>query len=392
MSDLENPAENENNEEVVEEPNQIGKVLEENKEQFWNHEENIIEEQKETQSKPIQEKDSENDELKEYQAILQGLKEEIASLNKKIDQKSKESNSEHTEEEIFKLQSMCKYSKQEIKELTQKLEEIQKTSEKTAENVEKLKNSSFDDNSSNEILENLTGKLAELEEEYAELTKSSNEINFPDLDKILAPDASLKLINEFYVNVQKRLGFLDLENGNLAATLKKYSSEALKLREKCEKAAHRYKSNDELKNKLRDLEESFAKYVLLEEKLALELKQAEEEYRLHSGSLENKLDLPAAQKMLEEIEILAKKDQEDVEKLEFQLQEKRNMLRAARAYGLQRSKTSNKLRSDMELLGLVLVEKDQNISKLKREINELKMKHAQAEAEIKEINDKKNHS
>ena len=34
MSDLENPAENENNEEVVEEPNQIGKVLEENKEQF----------------------------------------------------------------------------------------------------------------------------------------------------------------------------------------------------------------------------------------------------------------------------------------------------------------------------------------------------------------------
>ena len=68
------------------------------------------------------------------------------------------------------------------------------------------------------------------------------------------------------------------------------------------------------------------------------------------------------------------------------------MLRAARAYGLQRSKTSNKLRSDMELLGLVLVEKDQNISKLKREINELKMKHAQAEAEIKEINDKKNHS
>jgi ATPase involved in DNA repair len=287
---------------------------------------------------------------------------------------------------------MCKYSKQEIKELTQKLEEIQKTSEKTAENVEKLKNSSFDDNSSNEILENLTGKLAELEEEYAELTKSSNEINFPDLDKILAPDASLKLINEFYVNVQKRLGFLDLENGNLAATLKKYSSEALKLREKCEKAAHRYKSNDELKNKLRDLEESFAKYVLLEEKLALELKQAEEEYRLHSGSLENKLDLPAAQKMLEEIEILAKKDQEDVEKLEFQLQEKRNMLRAARAYGLQRSKTSNKLRSDMELLGLVLVEKDQNISKLKREINELKMKHAQAEAEIKEINDKKNHS
>ena len=34
MSDLENPAENENNEEVVEERNQIGKVLEENKEQF----------------------------------------------------------------------------------------------------------------------------------------------------------------------------------------------------------------------------------------------------------------------------------------------------------------------------------------------------------------------
>lgn len=94
-------------------------------------------------------------------------------------------------------------------------------------------------------------------------------------------------------------------------------------------------------------------------------------------------------KMLDDLEAMSKKDKDDIEQLEFQLQEKRNLLRAARAYGLQRSKTSNKLRSDMELLGLVLVEKDQLISKLRKEIDEIKLKQMQVDLEIKNLNEKK---
>jgi hypothetical protein len=332
--------------------------------------------------------DAEPNDLKYYQETLQDFKEEIARLNKLIEYKSKDNPLNPTEEEVFKLKAMCKYSKQEIKDLNAKLEEINKLTEKTSENIENLKSSSFDETTSNEKIETLTRKVKELEEEYSELIKTNNEINITDLDKILSPEANLKLVNEFFVNFQKRLGVLDSENANLALTLKKYNQETLKLKEKCDKASSRYKSNDELKNKLKELEDNYYKCSVIEERLTDELKQAEEELSIHSTSPENKLDVPSAQKMLADIEILAKKDKEEIEKLEFQLQEKKNILRAAKAYGIQRSKTSNKLRSDMELLGLVLIEKDQMISKLKKEIEEIQWKHVQTEIEIKELTKK----
>ena len=84
------------------------------------------------------------------------------------------------------------------------------------------------------------------------------------------------------------------------------------------------------------------------------------------------------------------KEEVELENLEFVLQEKKNMLRAAQVYGLQRSKTSNKLRTDMELLGLVLVEKEKEISRLKKEIDEFRIKTNQTQIDIKELLDKKN--
>ncbi|OMJ82452.1 hypothetical protein SteCoe_16861 [Stentor coeruleus] len=327
--------------------------------------------------------------IKQYQQTLQDLKEEISRLTKKLDQKTKEAHSEPSEEELFKLKCMCKYAKQEVNELKSKLENIQQTVSRTEENVDSLRNNSLDHESSIEKIEDLNKKLKDLEEEYQELAKSSNEINIADLDKILVPEANLKLVNEFFVNVQKRLGQLEAENSALSATLKKNTLETNKLKEKCDKASSRYRSNDELKNKLRELEENYMKYTMIEEKLNQDLKVAEEEFAIHHHRPENKHDTSSAQKMLDDLEAMAKKDKEDIEQLEFQLQEKRNLLRAARAYGLQRSKTSNKLRSDMELLGLVLVEKDQMISKLRKEIDEIKLKQMQVDLEIKNLNEKK---
>lgn len=327
--------------------------------------------------------------IKQYQQTLQELKEEIAKLNKKLDQKNREAKVQHSDEEIFKLQCMCKYAKEEVKSLTEKLESLQKMTESNQENLDVMKANSYDEEGSNEKIVELNLKIKELEAEYAEIGKSTNEINIADLDRVLQPDANMKLVNEFFVNVQKRLTSLDQENASLSSTLKKNNLETSKLKEKCDNASTRYKSNDELKNKLKELEDTFVKYSVAEAKIAEDLKKAEEEFALHHHRPENKHDEESAKKMLNDLEKGVKDDKEEIEKLEFMLQEKKNMLRAARAYGLQRSKTSNKLRNDMEVLGLVLIEKDQNISKLRKEIDEIKLKQLQVDLEIKELNEKK---
>ena len=327
--------------------------------------------------------------LKSHQITLQELKEEIGRLNRQLDQRSKEPCKEATEEEVFKLKCLCKYSKQEVSDLNAKLEEIRVNTEKTMKNIETLGANSFSEEVSLETIEDLNRKIKALEEEYADLCKSSNEISITDLDKILVPEPNPKLVNEFFVNVQKRLGSLEAENLALSNTLKKSNQETLKLKEKCDKAAARYKSNDELKNKLKTLETYYTKYCKIEIGLQNDLQKAEEDFAIHHQSPENKFDAETAQKMLSEIEALVKTDTDEIQRLEFEKQEKEHMLKAARAYGIQRSKTSNKLRADMELLGLVLIEKEQGVLKIKKEIEELKWKQVQAEIEIKELNDKK---
>lgn len=359
----------------------------ENGEEGLNNEEKHSSEEKSQENQEIEEDQAAT--IKQYQQTLQELKEEIAKLNKKLDQKNREAKVQHSDEELFKLQCMCKYAKEEVKSLTEKLENLQKLTETNQENLELLKVNSYDDETSNDKIAELNLKIKELEAEYAEIGKSSNEINIADLDRVLQPDANMKLVNEFFVNVQKRLTSLDQENASLSATLKKNNQETSKLKEKCDNASSRYKSNDDLKNKLKDLEETFVKYSVAEAKLSEDLKKAEEEFALHHHRPENKHDQESAQKMLSDLEKGVKDDKDEIEKLEFMLQEKKNMLRAARAYGLQRSKTSNKLRNDMEVLGLVLIEKDQNISKLRKEIDELKLKQLQVDLEIKDLNEKK---
>ncbi|OMJ71389.1 hypothetical protein SteCoe_30399 [Stentor coeruleus] len=332
--------------------------------------------------------EAQNNTIKQYQRTLQELKEEISRLTKKLHQKSNQSNSKPNEEETFKLKFICKSAKQEVKDLTTNLETLKITTSKTEQNLENLKSNSLNQEASTQKIADLSASLNLIESEHTELRKSNNEISIADLDKILSPEANQKQVNEFFVNVQKRLTNLESDNSNLSSTLKKNILETNKLKEKCEKASSRYKSNDELKSKLNELENTYMKYCIIEEKINHDIKSAEEEYDIHFNRPENKHDTSSAQKMLDDLEIMSNKDKDDIEQLEFQLQEKRNMLRAARAYGLQRSKTSSKLRSDMELLGYVLVEKDQLISRLKKNIDEIKLKQMQIDLEIKNLSEK----
>lgn len=397
MSDTEKPGENQSElhqesvdeikvEEIVE--NVIQEVKAELAEKEKEHENCIEPKISSDNNLAFEDPDAQNNTIKQYQRTLQELKEEISRLTKKLNQKSKQSLSKPNEEETFKLKFICKSSKQEVKELSANLETLKISISRTEQNLENLKSNSLDQDSSTQKIADLSTTLKTLESEHIELSKSNNEISIASLDKILSPESNQKLINEFFVNVQKRLTNIELDNSNLSTIYKKNFLETNKLKEKCEKASSRYRSNDELKSKLQELEDTYIKYCMIEENLNQNIKSAEEEYAIHFHRPENKHDTSSAQKMLDDLEMMANKDKDDIEQLEFLLQEKRNMLRAARAYGLQRSKTSSKLRSDMELLGYVLVEKDQTISRLRKNIDEIKLKQMQVDLEIKNCSEK----
>ena len=326
--------------------------------------------------------------LKNYQNTLQELKEEISKLNKQIDYKERQAPPNPSEKDLFKIQCLCKYAKAEVKSLASKAEELSLLNQQKSENLEVLKAESSK-NVSSEKVNNLKEKLKQLEKEYDELTKT-NEINIADFDKIISPDANQKLVNEFNVNLQKRIGYLDIENTKLTSAVKKSNNELLKLKEKVDNADHRHKLNEDLKNKLKNSEDTLKKYEITEEKLRENLKQAYEEYSIYSSRPENQHDADSARNILKDMRDQVYKEEVELENLEFVLQEKKNMLRAAQVYGLQRSKTSNKLRTDMELLGLVLVEKEKEISRLKKEIDEFRIKTNQTQIDIKELLDKKN--
>ena len=327
--------------------------------------------------------------LKKYQTTLQELKEEISKLNKQIEYRDKIVSSEPSEEEVFKLRHLCKYAKAESRVLKDQTQQLIQANYLLSDKIQNLKAEPYAEPISNEKVENLKEKLRLLKIEYEELLKPS-EINIADLERVISPDATPKLLNEFYVNVQKRIGVLDEENSKYSSMIKKSSTDLLKLKEKVENAANRRKINEDLKTKQKTYEETLANYLSTEYKLMENLKQAKEEYSLYSSRPENQHNTNSAKNVLKEMREQANKEESEVERLEFVLQEKKNLLRASQVYGLQKSKTASKLRTDMELLGLVLVEKEQTVSRLRKEIDEFKIKANQISIDIKEINDKRN--
>ncbi|OMJ85827.1 hypothetical protein SteCoe_12737 [Stentor coeruleus] len=356
-------------------------------------EENSFDREKAEENAEIEgEVEAEEDEsriLKMYQNTLQELKENISKLNRQLEMKSKQTRPDPTEEELFKLQTLCRLTKIEAKNLRTVGEGLAESNQNLADNLENLKQESASKVVSSEKIESLKSKLSSLEKEYAELSKP-NEINIQNLEKFLSPDTPLKFINEFYVNVQKRIDQLETENTSLTASNKKSSIELAKLKEKLENSTLRHKQNEEIKAKLKALEDTYQNYISTEARICDAMKEASEEYLFYSAKPENQHDADSAQNILKDMRNQVIKEENEIENLEFVLQEKRNLLRAAQVYGLQRSKTSTKLRTDMELLGLVLVEKEQAISRLRKEIDEFRIKYNQVQIDIKEVIEKKN--
>lgn len=326
--------------------------------------------------------------LKKYQSTLQELKEDIQRLNKQLDLKAKLAKPEPSDEELFRIRTVCKLTKAEAKALRTETENLAEANAQLSETIDNLKDSSASKPVSSDKIVSLTGKLRELEREYADLTKN-NDVSLQDLEKVLNPDVPQKFVNEFYVNVQKRVDLLETENNSLSLLLKKHSVELVKLREKLENSTLRKKANDEIKGKLKNLEDTYENFIVTEGRLKNGIKESIEELSFYSDKQENQHDIESARNILKDMREQVHNLELEEERLEFVLQEKRNFFRAKQVYGLQRSKTSNKLRSDMELLGMVLVEKDQMVSRMKREIDELVIKTHKVQIDIKEIQDRK---
>jgi hypothetical protein len=136
--------------------------------------------------------------IKHYQGILQELKEEISKLNRQIDQKTRQKKPEPSEEELFKLQALVRLSKAEAKELRNRAQKLAEDNCQLIEKIESFKNETEAKEISNEKIENLEKKKVELENEYLDLSKP-DEINFENLEKVIVPDANMKIVNEFYV-------------------------------------------------------------------------------------------------------------------------------------------------------------------------------------------------
>lgn len=327
--------------------------------------------------------------LKKYQSTLQDLKEEISRLNKQIDLKQKLTKPDPSEESLYKIRAVCKLTKAEAKQLRTTAENLAEANAQLSENIETLKDQSASKPISSQKLETLQNKLKALEKEYNDLNKS-HELTIKDLEKALNPDTPQKFLNEFYVNLQRKIDSLDAENSSLTTILKKSSVELSKLKEKLENSTLRKKANDEIKNRLKGLEDTYENYLVTESRLKVGIKESLDEYSFYSDKPENQHDTESARNILRDMREQVSKLEAEEENLEFVLQEKKNLFRAAQVYGLQRSKTSNKLRSDMELLGMVLVEKEQAVSRLRKEIEELNIKTHKVQIDIRELQEKKN--
>jgi cell division protein FtsB len=327
--------------------------------------------------------------LKKYQATLQDLKEEITRLNKQIELKAKLARPEPSDEELFKIRTVCRLTKAEAKALRTETEQLAESNAQLSESIENLKDQSASKPATNERVLSLTQKLRGLEKELQDLSKT-HEVSLQDLEKVMNPEVTQKFVNEFYVNVQKRVDMLETENNSLNLLLKKNSVELSKLKEKLENSTIRKKANDEIKNKLKSLEETYENYIVTEGRLKNGIKESLEELSFYSDKQENQHDTDSARNILKDMREQVRLLELEEERLEFVLQEKRNFFRAKQVYGLQRSKTSNKLRSDMELLGMVSVEKEQMLSRMKREIDEINIRTHKVQIDIKEIQDRKN--
>mmetsp|Transcript_22935 Transcript_22935/g.22663 ORF Transcript_22935/g.22663 Transcript_22935/m.22663 type:complete len:341 (+) Transcript_22935:18-1040(+) len=325
--------------------------------------------------------------LKEYQQEIRNMKDEIIQLNRQIAQaenaeKELDENNPQSEDrdEILKKQSLLRHCQEEIEELTEQLNKLRETNIELAESCEELNNRIDPLPISDGQLEELREQIASLEKENEDLRRQNSEIESSGLREWenLSPHAS----NEFFVNLQKKLSTLEQENTSLSAKYKKAEAETKRLKENCEKAAHRFKNNEDTRTKLHLLEESLERCVQTENDLKEEIDDVERQIMQKSASTEGQ-DIRSLQHMIRDLNEKISQEKAQCTRLEKQLQDKQQELRTVKITANQPvSKTSTKLSNDLELLGKVLADKMKSVREKDKEIAELTLKYEEAKMQL----------
>lgn len=292
--------------------------------------------------------------LEEYQSAIQEIKDEIAKTNHEI-------TSQENREEVEKLQILYRLCQKDEKEMEQELERLKAENFKITEELQrtqwKKKNTEND----------LKKKAKELEEENKFLIGDQNF----SIEKLLTADSDQKVFNETFVALQKKLDCVEKVNAGIRNKIKKAENDTKGLKVKCENALARYKGNDEVKERIKSLENALEKFDFVEKSLQQEIKEAESRLEAEKSRYENQIDVKTAEKLLSEVLSVLAEEKAKITDLERDLHLKKQHLQEIRTYGTQSNKGTFKLREELNLVELVLQEKQHYLSSLSKEIAEV---------------------
>ena len=281
-------------------------------------------------------------------------------------------------QESLRLEILNTLCQEDIDEMTQELLDLQEKLQKVNEECEDLSRQIRYKDSDSEI----QAKITQLEEENKSLLKDYE--NSLILDKLINSESDKKTLNEIFVVLQKKLGNLETINASMQKKLKKSEADTKNLKKKCESALIRYKNNDELKEKIKNLEAVAEKYSIIEQNLHKEIKEAEERLETERSRVENTIDIKDAQRMVNEV--LGSLHEEKAKFLYFEhnLEEKKKYLNEIKTYGTQTSRSTTKLRDELELIQSVLKEKQEYLVKLDEEIFDFENRYQELKQVVEE--------
>ena len=281
-------------------------------------------------------------------------------------------------DETLRLQILNNLCQEDIEEMSSELAELQDKLAKANDECEELTRQIGYKDSESEI----QAKITQLEEENKTLLKDyENSLIF---DKLVNSESDKKTLNETFVVLQKKLSNLESINSSMHKKLKKSEADTKSLKKKCESAMLRYKNNDELKEKIRNLEAVAEKYTSIEANLKKEIKEAEDKLEAEEQRIENKMDVKVAQKMVNDVLYSLQEEKSKFLGLEKNLQEKKKYLNEIKTYGTQSSRTTTKLRSELELIQSVLSEKQDYLQRLDQEIEEFEGRYEELKKQVEE--------
>ena len=267
-------------------------------------------------------------------------------------------------EETEKLQIIYDLCQEDAKELTNELNRLKEENAKLSEDCEVISNNlKF-----REIDTETKRNIKEIEEENRFFSKN-HDSSF-SIERMLNADSDKKVLNETFVILQKRLDHLEGINTNLEKKVKKSEADTKNLKKKCENALGRYKSNDDLKDKIKKLELVAENYTSIENSLQKEIEEAENKLKIEKSRPENQIDVKTAQRLVSEVLETLQQEKSRHSVLENELKEKKLYLHEIRTYGTQTNKTTIKLRDELSLVEMVLQEKKHYLEELDREIED----------------------